>query len=174
MRWLSALLMKTRNGIGAFDTSLISRIEQRRSRIEHFGIVPIAGHGGLSGRELASAGASIARSPDFVTFDDVREAGERMEAFVERAAADVQSRDLRGDYAGLQGAEVDVNEEAEALGAAMERVGRVEGAAVVGWVIRNAAIRSQRPIARLVGAGTADVSVDLQEMAGPVGSGRLV
>ena len=100
-----------------------------------------------------------------MTVDDVRDTRERLEALVERSAADVSTRKLRGTYWALQSAEVDVNDERWSLAAEMDRLERVEGAAVVGWVIRNAALRAQRPIALLARADD-DVSDDALDLAG--------
>lgn len=166
MRWLTALRRMTRNGL---DSSSLERLSPSRgmtSGPDGLGTVPIAGYGGLTGRELASAGASIAVRPQLATVEDLHHERERLEAFIERAAADVSLRNLRGSYWDLQSAEVEVNDEAEALAAEFDRLGRVEGSAIVGWVIRNAAVRSQRPIANLARSATsAEVSADALDLA---------
>ena len=158
MRWLTALRRMTRNGLDAPSH------RQGVSTAGRLGTVPIAGHGRLTGRELASAGASIAIRPQLATVDDLHRERERMEAFIERTAADVSMRNLRGSYWDLQSAEVAANDEAEAMAAEFDRLGTVEGSAIVGWVIRNAAIRSQRPIANLARPG-AEVSADALKLA---------
>lgn len=164
MRWLSKLWQMTRNGVGTLDLTL-EPSPAPNEEPARLGTVSIHGHGGLTGEELASAGASIAAPPELMTVDDVRDARERLEAFIERAATDVSTGTLRGSYWNLQSAQIDPEAERWSLASEMERLGRVEGAAVVGWVIRNAAIRAQRPIARLA-RDTEDVSADALELAG--------
>ena len=164
MRWLAALRRVTRNGL---DSSSLER-PRKRAAVSGpgMGAVRIAGHGGLTGQELASAGASIAVRPELATVEDLHQERERLEAFIERAAADVSLRNLRGSYWDLQAAEVVANDEIETLGAEFERLGTVEGSAIMGWVIRNAAIRSQRPIANLARPDAqAEVSGDALDLA---------
>jgi hypothetical protein len=165
MRWLSALRDFTRNGIESPDLPAFDDVRRLLAPGPgHLGTVPIAGHGGLTGQELAAAGASLAVAPEMATIEDLHHARERLEAFIERAATDVSSRNLRGAYWDLQSTDIDATQEVEALAGEMDHLGHVEGAAVVGWVIRNAAIRAQRPIVSL--ARTAEeVSGDALGMA---------
>lgn len=160
MRWLTALRRMTRNGIDTPMRRALSTVPVQ------LGVVPITGHGGLTDRELASAGASIAVPPEHMTVDQLHSARERLEAFVERQA-DVASRTLRGSYWDLQSAEISASDEARSLATEMARQRRVEGAAVVGWVIRNAAQKAQRPIATLARpvADGADIDGDALDLA---------
>ena len=137
----------------------------RPSKPQALGTVPIQGHGGLTEGQFASAGASIAVRPGLVTIDDVYDERERFEAFVERVSTDVHSRHLGGSYWDLQRADVDPHEEQYSLAAEMDRLDRVEGASVVGWVIRNAALRMHNPITALARA-TDKVSTDALALAG--------
>ncbi len=149
MDWFTAFSRMTRNGIGSLDLELESSTRPTPQTTEVMGTVPIVGHGGLSADDLASAGASIETRPALVTVDDIIDQRQRLEAFVERAVDDVHERAHGGTYWDQQSAEIDPDEEREALASEMDRLGRVEGAAVVGWVVRNAALRTHLPIARL-------------------------
>ncbi len=168
MDWLAAFSKLTRNGIGSVDLDLGLELEPSTrptsQPTESMGTVPLVGHGGLSADELASAGASIETRPALVTVDDIFDQRERIEAFVERAAADVQERIHGRTYWEQQSAEVEPNEERAVLAAEMDRLGRVEGAAVIGWVIRNAALRTHLPIARLARPAE-EVSDDALDLA---------
>lgn len=167
MRWLSALQKMTENGIDLteFDWRRLVRGEPSGDEaVELLGSVPIAGHGQLTGPELATAGASLEVRSKLPTIADLEQERERLEVFVERAATDVATRNLRGAYWDMQSAEVDENEEVAALAAEMDRLGYVESAAILGWVIRNAAVRAQRPIADLARA-TDEVSDDAHSIA---------
>lgn len=167
MRWFTALQRVARNGAGSRSFALGRWFAPDDDGADALGMVPIEGHGQLSGADLAAAGASLAVRSGLPTIADMHDERERLEVFVERAATDVATRHLRGNYWDLQSAEVDADDEMTALAAEMERVGQVEGAAVVGWVIRNAAIRARRPIASLARAAedVNDVSVDALGMA---------
>ena len=166
MRWWTAIQdYVTRNGIDAAKLDLDRVLPPVDPKIGHtLGCVPIRGYGGLTGQELAAAGASLAIRPDLPTIQDMQNARERLEVFIERAANDVAVRNLRGDYWDLQSVDVDGEEEAVALAAELDRVGYVEGAAITGWVIRNAAVRARRPIASLARAAE-DVSDDAFHIA---------
>ena len=163
MRWLSALRQVTGFESAELDLGRVLAPDSRLSD-ETLGVVSIAGHGQLTGPELASAGASLVVPSALPTIDDMQRARERAEAFIERAAADVATRDQRGTYWALQSAEVGADEEAATLAAEMDRIGHVEGAAIVGWVIRNAAIRAQWPIVDLARPAE-EVSVDALALA---------
>lgn len=162
MRWLSALQLMTQNGTSVADLDWRLPSSDGRDSAEMLGTVPIEGQGDLTGPELAAAGASLAARSRLPTIDDIAQARERMEVFVERAVADVETRHLGHSYWDLQSTEVDADEEAATLAVELDRLGYVEGAVVIGWVIRNAAIRAQRPIASLARAGddVDDVSDD--------------
>lgn len=169
MRWLTAFRSVIRNGVESPDLDVDHAVDQvlapdSRLSAETLGIVPLEGHSELTGQELASAGASLAVPSALQTIEDMHHARERAEVFIERAAADVCQRHLCVDYWDLQSAEVDADEEVATLGAEMDRIGHVEGAAIIGWVIRNAAIRAQRPIASLA-RGAEKVSGDALALA---------
>ncbi len=168
MDWLSTLLQLTRDGVRP-DVKVSLDVDKLLTSFgsqvpRTLGTVPLRGHGGLSAMQFASAGASIEHRPGLVTVDDVQSQRERVEAFVERVAADVQSRNLGGSYWDLQHTEVDPTEEQYSLAAEMDRLDRVEGAAVVGWVIRNAALRTQRPITSVARASQ-EASADALALA---------
>lgn len=165
MRWLTALRRMTRHGIDTAERGL-GRVLAPDDRIssERLGIVPLHGYGQLTGQELASAGASLAVPAALPTIEDMHHARERAEVFIERAANDVDTRQFGATYWTLQSAEVDADEEAVTLAAEMDRIGHVEGAAIVGWVIRNAAIRAQRPIADLARPAE-EITADALELA---------
>ena len=160
MDWLTALWQTTRNGLGPIGCVTDRFIGPDR----RLGSVPLRGHGGLSADELASAGASIEVRPSIVTVDHMRDQRERLEAFVERATVDVSDRTFRRSYWDLQGAAVNTDEELEALAAELDPLLWLERAVIVGWVVRNAALHVQRPIADLAGADV-EVSDDALELA---------
>jgi len=147
MDWLTALWQTTRNGLGSMDRAVGRFAGSRRDP----GSVPLRGHGGLSADQLASAGASLEVRPSIVTVDHMRDQRERLEAFVERATVDVNVGALYRSYWDGQFADVDEAEEIEALAAVLDPLEWVEVAAIVGWVLRNAALYVQRPIADLAG-----------------------
>lgn len=160
MDWLTALWHTTRNGLGSVDRVMGRFAGSKRG----LGSVPLRGHGGLSADEVASAGASLDVRPSMVTVDHMRDQRERLEAFVERAAVDINDRALHRSYWDLQGADVNEDDELEALAAELDPLEWVEGAAIVGWVVRNAALYVQRPIVDLAGADV-EVGDDALQLA---------
>ena len=87
MRWLTALYEMTRNGIESME---LDRLDPRRpfQPAAQLGIVPIHGHGELTAEEVASAGASLAGAPILATIDDMDQARQQLEVFVERSVAE--------------------------------------------------------------------------------------
>lgn len=159
MRWLSALQLMTRNATNSADLDWRLLPGDGRDSADAFGTVPIDGHGSLTGPELAAAGASLAARSRLPTIEELAQTRERIEVFVERTMADVEAGHLGYSYWDLQSAKVDANEEVATLAAEVDRLGRVEGAAVIGWVIRNAAIRAQRPVVDLARAASDESGV---------------
>ena len=168
MSWMTAFRRMTRNGLDspALGDLDIKRLFQKDApdAKRPIGCVPIEGHGGLSARELASAGASLADPTELPTIEVLRQARERMEAFIERAVTDLSTGHLRGTYWDFQSADIDEEAEIDALAGEMQRLRCVESAAVVGWVVRNAAIRAQLPIENLA-RPLDEVTADAQQLA---------
>ena len=139
-----------RNGLRKLDQSMRRWTEPvARPGQQKLGRVPITGHGGISADQLSSAVATLAVRPELPTVADLESELDRFGAFVEGAAFDVSVRNLGRSYWQMQGATVDADDEIFHLASEMERLQRLEGAGLMGWLIRNAAVRAQRPIAML-------------------------
>ena len=164
MHILADLYRMTRNGVTDLDLDIERLAYVRPDPRDALGSVPIAGHGQLTAQELASAAASIAVDSGMTTMEKLLQDMERTEVVVRRVAADASTRGLGGSYWDTQSADVDLEEEIERLAGEMQPLGYVEGASVVGWVIRNAAVRAQRPISRLARSNK-PVSADAMALA---------